>query len=200
MHKTTKALIAAGAATVLMLGGGSLAYWQTSRDFGATRFQTGYISFDSKETKWFLNGEEISSHELSNRFLVPGDVIVYEDTMFVEGQGDNLYLAADVTLGGLTATPLNSDDLDERKTAAINGVIAPTYTFTGDDGATVYPTDEPDVFGIDLDTTIGDLHLTITLEWPGSDDDHDTMDAEVTLASTGITVRQVPAPLESEEN
>ncbi|WP_186324374.1 alternate-type signal peptide domain-containing protein [Microbacterium paludicola] len=195
MHKTTKAVIAVGAATVLMLGGGgSLAYWQTSVSSSATTFQTGYMSMDTREREWSVNGAPVA--DLSGYTIVPGDVIVYEETIRVEGEGTNLHLAADVAFGEMTA--VHYEHANEDKTAAMAGAIQPTYTLTGDNGATVYPTDEQDVFGVDLDTTIGDLHLTIVFAWPfgtpGSDG-NDTMDAKVTLDATGITLRQVPEPL-----
>jgi len=199
MQKTTNAMVAVGAAIVLMLGGGgSLAYWQKSVDTGALTFETGYMSFDNKETLWSLNGAPIDSEHLETLHLVPGDTLEYRKQMFVEALGNDLYLAAEVDFGDLSAVHFENAEHD--KTEAIAEVIHPTYTLTGDHRVVVTGTSEPNVFGIDLEDTIGDLFLTITFEWPfgeGGEVD-ETADARVSLSSTSITVRQVPAPVPEE--
>lgn len=200
MQKTTKAMVAVGAAIVLMLGGGgSLAYWQKSVDTGALTFQTGYMSFDNKFTYWYLNGELVEPDQLGSLHVVPGDTLEYRNQMFVEGLGNDLYLAADVDFGELSA--VHFEDSGRDKTEAITEVIRPTYTLTGDDGIVVSETSTPNVFAIDLlGGTIGDLFLTITFEWPFGDvgEVDETADARVSLSSTSITVRQVSAPLPTE--
>lgn len=200
MQKTTKAVIAVGAATVLMLGGGgSLAFWQKSVDSSATTFQTGYMSMDSQSKSWSVNG--VPAPDLSGITIVPGDVIVYEERIRVEGSGSNLHLAADVALGGMTAVQYDNDQVD--KTAAIAGAIVPRYSLAGENGATVIAAVDEDTYNVVLDTTIGDLVLTVTLEWPfgtAGSDGADTMDALTTLDQTGITLRQVPEPLAAAEN
>lgn len=201
MQKTTNAMVAVGAAIVLMLGGGgSLAYWQKSVDTGALTFQTGYMSFDTKgEWQWYLNGEPVDRDQLGSLRVVPGDTLEYKSQMFVEGLGNDLYLAADVDFGDLSA--VHFEDSEHDKTEAIADVIHPTYTLTSDDRIVVSETSTPNVFAIDLlGGSIGDLFLTITFEWPFGDagEVDETADARVSLSSTSITVRQVSAPLPTE--
>ena len=219
MQKTTKAMVAVGAAIALMLSsGGSLAYWQTSIERN-TQFQTGFVSLQDMWNGWYLNGVK-QDGKMHDAIIVPGDTIEYKERIRVEGAGDNLYLAADVALGDMVATPWREDELLPEKAEAINAAFGPTYTITsipdpndetasGDEHpwARFFETNVEDTYGVDLaGTTIGDFYVVITWEWPfiadiGDDpdtmevDDPDTMEVEARL-STSITLRQVAEPLE----
>ncbi|WP_460775321.1 alternate-type signal peptide domain-containing protein [Microbacterium sp. GXF7504] len=211
MQKTTKAMVAVGAAIVLMLGGGgSLAYWQKTSESN-TRFQTGFVSLQDMWNAWYLNGEK-QGRPMHEAIIVPGDTVVYKQRIRVEAAGDNLYVAADVALGDMTATPWHEDHVLPDKSAAINAAFGPTYTITStpdpDDAeagghdhpwATFFGTDVEDTYGVDLHgTTIGDFYITVTWQWPfdaDTVDDPDTMEVQARL-STSITLRQVAEPLD----
>lgn len=204
MKRTSKAAIAIGAATMLMLSGvGSLAYWQDSVDSHAFSFQTGYLDMSGPYGNWELNGEAIEKTALEGKKIVPGSVIVYTKILKVYGGGHDLFMAADVELGGLTAVSkhyMEGDDPDyyPEKTPPVE----PRYTLTGQEGMTVGWTADPHIYSVAFGDgrDYGEMLLTITLEWPEGGPESaksDEVEAKLTMDKTGVTLRQVQEPLDT---
>lgn len=104
MNKSTKGAIAAGAAATLLLGGaGSLAYWNAEGDIAGGSITSGELKLTAKDTgTWKLNGTDVTS-SIANVRVVPGDSLVYTGSYTVGAKGDNLKGTLGVTGGTGTA-------------------------------------------------------------------------------------------------
>jgi len=117
MTKKTRAMVAAGAgATVLLASGATFALWSDSDTIGGSDIQTGTLSIEAEDLTWVDNsadgfnqvGDEINPATFR---LVPGDLIEGSAPLFTtDFQGDNMAVALDVTIGGVTETFYASPD------------------------------------------------------------------------------------------
>lgn len=91
MKRTTKASLAAGAATVLLVGGlGTMALWSDTADFtGNKGITTGELSLGDVAMAWDQN--------TLPSIWVPGDSATGELTVPIEASGDNLKVKATLT-------------------------------------------------------------------------------------------------------
>lgn len=183
MRTSTKGLIAAGAAAVLLMGGaGTLAYWTDSEDIDAGSVTAGDLDLAAGtcDAAWVYAAGSAGAGT-SVDLIVPGDVITKDCTFTVNASGDNLAATVDVpdTLT-LTEAPTGtsfdatvSADYDLGGTALADGG---TIT-SADDGETLTVTFEVDIpFGTDdaattpvnandmqnLEATLDTLTVTLT--------------------------------------
>jgi alternate signal-mediated exported protein len=195
MQKISKGIVALGAGLALTLGGvGSLAYWQTTQNTSPLEFATGDISLTAGVETWYLNGVDLdfdSWEDARTLEIVPGDTLVYTETFDVVTNGTDITAALDVQLGDLTAVTGGADS-----TAAFAGKLTPTFSFDGIDGWNgVQHTTTPGTYNI---TGSGTAELAVALAWPfgaAGSDGTSTMDAQLTLGSATVTLRQVPSAL-----
>jgi alternate signal-mediated exported protein len=147
MNKRAKGAIAAGGATVLLLGGlGSLAYWSDSEVTGGENIASGELSLTSPtDAAWFdMTGElEEPIATIADFEIVPGDVIEYRASVEVNASGDNLEAELTADGAGVTTGTDLADRLLVDFSAAVGVVPLPVtdgdvYTVTSaDDGDTI---------------------------------------------------------------
>lgn len=92
MNKLTKAAIAAGAASVLLLGGlGTLAFWSDSTDINGGEVTTGTLALSEPVcgADWVYAVGNAGVGETVG-LIVPGDTISKECTFTITASGDNL--------------------------------------------------------------------------------------------------------------
>lgn len=106
MNKKAKGAIAAGAATLLLLGGaGTFALWQDSTSVAAGNIQTGKLDLTASAGGWFT--DPAGTNPLSAYAAIkPGDTVYYvANNVTVNGAGAGMYFGFDSTLGTVTASP-----------------------------------------------------------------------------------------------
>ncbi|GAA1928255.1 hypothetical protein GCM10009737_32660 [Nocardioides lentus] len=164
MKKSTKAVLAAGAAVVVLTGGaGSLAYWNATADIGGGTITAGELDLTpvAGTGTWTFNGTPVA--DPTAVVIVPGDELAYTGSFTITAEGDNLEGTVDV-VGGAGAGGLVGDvTLDVVPT--IDGAAATTVT-EADDG---------DVLDVAIDisfpfgTTVDNTSQTETLDLTGVD-------------------------------
>ena len=117
MNKLLKGAVAGAAGIALLLGGaGTFAKWQSSANIGGsgTAITTGDLYLSNAHGSW----ADASGNTINN--IVPGDTVIYTETVDVHGKGDHLTAGFAVNLGSLT------------QTAAAGGTAIPAnFTVTG---------------------------------------------------------------------
>lgn len=134
MKKSTKGALAAGAAASLLLGGaGSLAYWTDQATITGSSITSGHLKLTSPVCgQWkFADGTN-----LGNGTIVPGDTVSETCTYVVDAAGKNLVATFDVTNPAMTGgTPLDAV-LDPSATYAVRHAGV-TGTPTSGHGVTI---------------------------------------------------------------
>lgn len=160
MKKSTKGLVAAGAATVLLMGGaGTLAYWTADTDVDAGDLEAGSISLESLACDGFVHsdGSPVT-------LIVPGDVVTNDCDVTLVLEGDNI--GADLTIdpASIPAGPLGDEldpevELQDSTGAVIDEVEGEgTYTLTAQVTVTFPyggPVTDPPQTGADNDSQNG---------------------------------------------
>jgi alternate signal-mediated exported protein len=92
MNKLAKGAIAAGAATVLLVGGaGTLAFWSDQAPVAGGTLTSGFLSLDVADATWTdITGALSTTFDPTVDKIVPGDVIQYTAHAIVSGEGKNL--------------------------------------------------------------------------------------------------------------
>jgi alternate signal-mediated exported protein len=114
MNKSTKGALAAGAAASLLLGGaGSLAYWTDSDTVDGSDIASGHLKLVQSPTdcdaKWQLNGSDLKSTDV----LSPEDTLTRHCAYTVSMDGTNLTATLAVVGGDLGGgDPELEGDLD----------------------------------------------------------------------------------------
>jgi len=133
MKKSTKSVLAAGAAVVVLTGGaGSLAYWNATADIDGGEVDSGELGLTpvAGGAGWELNGTGIANPQAV--VLVPGDVLTYESSYTVVAVGDNLEATLSAEGGDGAGTLAPFLDLDLTATTAGTAVTAITEDNDGD--------------------------------------------------------------------
>ncbi|MFT4134895.1 alternate-type signal peptide domain-containing protein [Microbacterium sp.] len=142
MKKTTKGVIATGAAIVLLLGGaGTLAYWNDSADLGeSSTITAGTLTVVADGTPtWTIahtSGAATAVADISAVRLVPGDVLTYTMPASITAQGQNLRFQVGLAGGAVAAAGGDAEDtaLAGRLTeSAVFAVAGATPVGTGGD-------------------------------------------------------------------
>ena len=96
MKKSTKGALAAGAAASLLLGGaGSLAYWTSTGTIDGTSISSGHLKLVSPSCDgWKLDNETTAFDPAADQ-IVPGDVLTQVCHYTVDAKGKHI-LAIDV--------------------------------------------------------------------------------------------------------
>lgn len=177
MNKLTKAALATGVATALLIGGGStLALWNDAVDVGAAGdITTGTLTLDATSGSWSEDPDQ----------WVPGDSFTYTTQVSVVAQGDNLSSELSINPSSITGTPALVDALETTMTvdAVQNGTM------------TAVPGQE-NVFAVaPADATSGtpvEATVTITVDFPsGSVSDLVAQGAAAELSALELRLNQV---------
>lgn len=137
MKKLTKGAIAAAAGVTLLLsGGGTLAYWNATTNGGSAAITSGNLALAQNGTPtWTLThttGTAVPVPDITKVKLVPGDKLTYTGSYNVTAMGDDLVVKVSLAKGAVTGTSSGSAD-----TALAGRLTADaTYTVNGTAGAT----------------------------------------------------------------
>lgn len=124
MNKSTKGALAAGAAATLLLGGaGTLAYWTAEQTVNGGAVTSGELKLSAGtcDTNWVYDGGTTTVTK-----FVPGDVVTKKCTFTVTAIGQNL--TASVTAPATVA-------LSGTNPASSKATVATTYALSGTGGA-----------------------------------------------------------------
>ncbi len=173
MKKSTKGAIAAGSASVLLLGGvGTLAYWNDSETVTGTTVGSGQLDLALLACgDWQLDGVGGTAGDLGSREIVPGDSLVKTCTYTLTAEGDHLEASLDITTpswtGGLASKVTTGATFDVDGAPVTPGVA---YPFNDGAPSTItaeFTVDFPFGTGVDntsqdLTATLGDVTMTVT--------------------------------------
>lgn len=177
MNKFVKGSVAAGAGLVLLLGGaGSLAYWNTSTDLGASAINAGTLDISSSTGAWSSTIAE----------WVPGDASTYSTTLTVTAEGDNIEGTIVLDSDSIAITPAAVDQfaivLDEG--AAATKPAGSTLVF--DDATQTFTFDGPGVYTIPV-------QLDVDFAFDAAAEQNDSKNATVNFAGVSFIATQTDA-------
>lgn len=175
MKKSTKGVIAAGAAAVLLLGGlGSLAFWNAEQSIDAGAIESGSLALTEPTGAWTLNGVAVPEDGLEDIVLVPSDELVFDGSYVVEAVGDNLTATVDV----------ETDDA----AGALAEFVTTTSSFTLE-GVAI---DEDTAITDDNDGDVIDVDLSIVFPF-GTEVDNLSQGRTLDLSAITVTLTQTDA-------
>jgi len=170
MNKSTKGALAAGTATVLLMGGvGTLAYWTDTETVSGGNLESGHLDIVTDDTNTGCDGWQLDTGEAAPTTyaagdpLVPGDVLTRHCDYTITAEGNHLRatVSADIpTLTGALADALTVAPA----TIEVNGVAVTGFT-EDNDGDTLsvelqVTFDEAVTDHMDVGAVLGNLTLT----------------------------------------
>lgn len=176
MNKFARATIAAGAATLLLLGGaGSLAYWNDQADLKGGTINTGELSLTASDETWV---PEIAA-------WVPGDASSYTTTLTLVAEGDNIQGEIVLNDDSVQVTPNAAADQFVIEFAPVDAGSLPagiTYEAAGQK----FLFDGPDTY---------EIPVQVKVEFPFIEDaeQNSSQNTVVDLAGVSFTVTQTAA-------
>jgi alternate signal-mediated exported protein len=192
MNTFVKGAVAAGVATVLLLGGaGTFALWNGSATVNAGAVNAGNLSVTTTGTAAWKNstGGAVNINTLK---WVPGDTYTYTNEITVVASGDTIKAALSLDPASITATTAAADVA--LKAALIRGgIVFTTGTVTGTPG-TVTPNLTTGVVElVGPGTYIIPVSLAVTFPADGTAPvvyDNSAQNGSVGLAALGFKVEQ----------
>ncbi|PQZ94908.1 hypothetical protein CQ018_06090 [Arthrobacter sp. MYb227] len=182
MKKVTKATIAAAAAGVLLLGGaGTIAQWSDTKNLDAGSVSTGHLTLDATTAGTW---SDTSPNAANTTFdpaldhLVPGDTVVFEQTVKIGADGKNL--KGELVVGNLDSV-VPATLVGQVTVAVVPNPIDPKLTTSG----SVVSFSEPGSFEVPVTITVAFAKGT-----PGSTP-VSTMEQEMLLTDLALTLNQV---------
>ena len=140
MKKMTKGAIVTGLGVALLLGGGgTLATWNMNQSANAGTIQTGNMGLTQESGVWTSNlnsGETISSADIWNYKIVPGEEMTYTQVVEVSAEG-NLAAELSLSMGSLSGSLLNKLSLQSFTVTPEGSNVAAISSYNGK--ATVAP-------------------------------------------------------------
>lgn len=143
MNKLIKGSIAGAAGIALLLGGaGTLAYWNDSASVGnAAVVSSGKLDVVAGTGAWTVQvgtgaPTALTASQLAAYRIVPGNKLVYTETLTVDAVGDNLKFtlgetvstAVTSTISGATVTPEFAVTKGGAAVSTFTGLTAGSYT------------------------------------------------------------------------
>ncbi len=182
MKKVTKAAIAAGAATALMLGGaGTLALWQDSKDISAGTVTSGHLTLDTTAAGAWTDtssGAATTDFNPAVDHIVPGDTVVYNQAVRISADGKNLQ--GELTVGSLAAA------IPAELAGQVDVTVEPS---TADAGLTIAGSkvsfEEPGDYDLSVAITVA------FLEGTAGTTPSETMNQPIDLTKLALTLNQV---------
>lgn len=194
MNKFTKGSLAAGAGTILLLGGaGTFMSWNAEAGVDGGSVTAGHLRLAASEkpATWIVDGEQVP--DISSFQIVPGDIVEYTTHLELEAEGENLTAVLDLTGGAITPADSGStadtalkavleEDAKLELTGAGNGITKTgenTYTVNAGGG-----------------TLQEEVAVTVTLTFPDIENSathpiQDAMDGSVELSDMSVSLRQL---------
>src|SRR5690554_6921931 len=181
MNKLVKGSIAGAAGIALLLGGaGTLAYWNDSATLsGAGTVTAGVLDISVDEAgAWTAEYESatanLTSAQMANYRIVPGDKLVYTESFTVTATGNNLSFKLDETV-------------TDAVTSSINGANV-TSTFDVTLGAATIT----DFTDLSVGTYIVDATITVDFPFDAPNVTSQVGNAPLNLSNASVTVTQIP--------
>lgn len=167
MKKSMKALLAAAAATALLIAGaGTVAYWTATGTVTGNTFTSGTLELEPTAA----DGAHCTGWLPATTLIVPGDVLTQTCTFTVDATGDNL------------SATLSASDPTFTETNALTGalLIEDTYKIDAVDVTTITDADNGKT-----------LTATITATFPlGETADNTTQNLIAALQNITVTLTQ----------
>ena len=173
MNKLIKGSIAGAAGIALLLGGaGTLAFWNDSAVLGNVGTVTaGTLDVTAGTGAWTTNGVAGKA-----TLIVPGDVLVYTETLTLSATGDNLKykmsdnVASIVAAGGITGATVTPAIVVKNGTTTVTPAAGGIYTAAqGSNNVTV----------------------TVTVNFPNTVNGLDGQGQSINFGTAAVTVTQV---------
>lgn len=177
MKKMTKGAIVTGLGVALLIGGGgTLATWNMNQSASAGTIQTGNMGLTQESGEWTSNlhdGDAISSADIWNYKIVPGEKMTYTQVIEVSAEG-NLEAELSLNMGSLSGELLNKLSLKSFTVTpeGSNGAVITNYTgkATVDPGKyTVSATIQFDATGTEAmnsSLSLNDIQYVLTQKTP----------------------------------
>jgi alternate signal-mediated exported protein len=180
VKKSTKGVVAASAAAVLLLGGaGSLAYWTADQDIDGGTINSGLLTLSAPACDdWELDGGGVFTPATTQ--LVPGDSISKECTMSLVATGEHIGATLEIDDAALTSSVLGD-------------VLTADATFTVD-GAAYAPITAADTFAIVATITVDFPYGTVSTPDPLTGADNTTQDEAAVLNDISVVAVQTHTP------
>lgn len=127
MKKITKGAIAAGAASVLLMGGaGTFMSWNQDNGVTAAPINSGLLTLESDPSKssWKLNDNDVP--DISTVRIVPTDILTFTQPVEIVAEGDNVQGELSLDAGSIEATSESGPGGVALATALTEGA---TYSF-----------------------------------------------------------------------
>lgn len=170
MKKSTKGVLAATAAGVLLLGGaGTLAYWSDTESVTGGTINSGHLALLTDATNvgcgdWTLDtGESAPTTYSAGDPLVPGDVLSKSCAFTIDASGNHLRATISADTPTLTGDLADSLDIGTAN-LEVNGASATEFTEANDGQALtvdVTVTFDSTVSGdMDVSAVLGDITVT----------------------------------------
>jgi alternate signal-mediated exported protein len=198
MNRYAKGAIAAGAATVLLLGGlGTFALWNDSQSIDAGTVGSGRLALDTTgmDGNWYLyvagdddpgDYDPQDAIDIDTYTVVPGDELIFVATgIELDAEGGELYFTVSTTLAG----------------ADSDGFTVTDPELFGDDGlGGSTPATDGEFAGVDEDTPVYSIvaadgvlteEFDATVRVSFDADDTDYQNADLDLSDAAIEVQQV---------
>ena len=174
MNKTTKGLLAAGAAALLIGGAGTLAYWTDSAELDGGTVTSGSIDLEGVEcaTAWAYDDSEGTGAVTA---IVPGDTIVKQCTADLVLVGDHIGATVDISDASLDSLGGLADELE------IDAVL--TSPATGS-------VDAPGTTPVTIDITVEFPYGTVSAPDPTTGADNDSQADTATLDAIELVAVQ----------
>lgn len=165
----TKAIIAIAAGAALLLGGGTtFAYWNTSQTLNVGTVKSGDLALSvPSAAEWTLNGDPIA--DISTVKIVPGDVVVMTQTSTLTLVGDNLEAKLEAVLDDATLPVGVTEPTPE---VSVAGATDLTVLTADNDGAVAT--------------------VTVTYAFPTSTENRDLTNAQLDFGDVILTLTQNP--------
>ncbi|GAA1424527.1 alternate-type signal peptide domain-containing protein [Agrococcus citreus] len=152
MNKFVKGSVAAGAGMVLLLGGaGSLAYWNTSTDLGASAIKAGTLDITAAAGTWSSTITE----------WVPGDASTYSTTLTLTAEGDNIEGTIVLDSDSIVVSPAAAGEFSfvlnqgaPATVTAVAGATGPVGVVAFDSATETFTFDGPGVYTIPVQLSV----------------------------------------------
>ncbi|MCL1899390.1 MAG: alternate-type signal peptide domain-containing protein [Promicromonosporaceae bacterium] len=187
MKRLTKAALGAGAAVLLLAGGGATgAFWVASGNAGGQSLVSGTLSASGYSCNgWtYTTPTADAGNAVTSAGIVPGDTVQAVCSVTVTGSGDHLDVEAEITVNGTVVPSSATVGSDTVTISTANAITTANGATANSDGS------------INMSASTGPvtLSVTVTVAYPygsAGDAGPTTSATVVDLSTAAITVTQL---------
>lgn len=160
MKKITKGAIAAGAATLLLVGGGGTFMSWNDEVTVAQDVNAGTLELNAETGTWRLNEVDVTD-TIASVIIVPGDTLTFTQNIAYVTSGDNMTATLSMAPGSIT--PISELDAAD---VALAAQLSETASFTlGEPLPAGVEDNLDDTYGFTGETN-GNLTATVEIDFP----------------------------------